>query len=77
MIPANAIKKIRRVNIHFFGYHYITGLSFFDKGKKLLWKIGYINSRLDVETVVLEENEVIVGVSAKLHPDFQSSYTDF
>ena len=64
MIPADALKKIRSVTIHFSDR--ISGFSFFDKDKKLLWKIGYTTSVLEKETVVLEENEVIVGVFAKL-----------
>ncbi len=35
------------------------------------------DSLSDTEIVLLEENEVIVGVVAKLHPNWQSCYTDF
>ncbi len=80
MIPADALQKLRSVTIH---YHYyengMTGFSFFDKDGALLWKIGVTNydSWMKKETVVLEENEVIVGVVAKLYPRHQSAYTDF
>ena len=52
------------------------GFSFFDKDGALLWEIGGTWSGYEKETVVLEENEVIVGVVAKLWGDYQSSYTD-
>ncbi len=66
MIPENALNKIRSVTILFFDYIY--GFSFFDKDGEELWKIGYTTESLwsKKETVVLEENEVIVGVVAKL-----------
>ncbi len=74
MIPADALKKIRSVIIN--NNEYIYGFSFFDKDRALLWSIGntYVSKK---ETVVLEENEVIVGVVAKLYPSYQSLYTDF
>ena len=43
----------------------------------LLWRIGSNLRGLRKETVMLEENEVIVGVVAKLNPKYQSAYTDF
>ncbi len=56
---------------------YIFGFSFFDKDGDLLWKIGDTYTDWKKEIVVLEENEFIVGVVAKLDPDWQSLYTDF
>jgi hypothetical protein len=77
MMQADAHNKIRSVTIHYYYcLHYICGFCFFDKDGALLWKIGYTGSKLE-ETVMLEENEVIVGVVAKLYPDWQSLYTDF
>ena len=67
MIPADALNKIRSVNIHH-DFNCIGSFHFFDKDGALLWKIGYISSWLTIETVLLAENEVIVGVVAKLHP---------
>ncbi len=64
MMPADAHNKIRSVTIHY--YECISGFSFFDKDGALLWKIGYIQSWSKKETVLLEENERIVGVVAKL-----------
>jgi hypothetical protein len=82
MMPEGSQDKIRSVTIHFYGNIY--GFSFFDKDRKLLWKIGYtkslytvINSGDKVETVLIAENEVIVGVKARLFPGCQSVYTDF
>ena len=76
MIPADALNKIRRITIHY-GNNYIAGFSFFDKDGALLWKIGATtDSGLEKETVVLAENEVIVGVVAKLEQGCQSVYTD-
>jgi hypothetical protein len=76
MLPADALNKIGRVTIHCGGDH-INGFSFFYKSGALLWKIGDTNSGFKKETVLLAENEVIVGVVAKLYPDCQSRYTDF
>ena len=76
MIPADAIKKIRRVDIHR-GDYYIGGFSFFDKDGALLCKIGKTDWEIGKETVMLEENEVVVGLVAKLFKDNQSLYTDF
>ena len=72
MIPAGAINRIRYVIIY---YHYndcIGGFSFFDKDGALLWEIGWTNSGSDYkkQTVVLEENEVIIGVVAKLYEHY-------
>jgi hypothetical protein len=75
MIPADALKKIRSVTIHYLSY--IHGFCFFDKDGAWIWEIGDTRSVLKKETVLLEENEVIVGVVAKLLSDYQSAYADF
>ncbi len=75
MIPADALKKIRSVTIHH--DQRINGFSFFDKDGALLWEHGYLQPWFEKETVVLEENEVIVGVVAKLHTCYESRYRDF
>jgi hypothetical protein len=74
MIPAGALKRIRAVTIHH--ARYIDGFSFFDKRGALLWQVGYTRSRR-WQTVLLEENEVIAGVVAKLWKDGKRGYTDF
>ncbi len=66
MMPAGSHNRIRSVNIHY--AYFIAGFSFFDKEGALLYKIGDTDEDLNVDTVVLEENEVIVGVVAKLYP---------
>ena len=76
MIPADALHKIRRVTIDH-NTVWIYGFSFFDKDGALLWKIGETYSDMKKETVVLAENEVIVGVVAKLFSRWQSLYSDF
>ncbi len=80
MIPKDALKKIGRVEIHFYPNNCITGFSFLDKDGALLWEIGWAHEdvfKVYKKTVVLEENEVIVGVVAKLSSDSQTEYTDF
>ncbi len=75
MILKRALHKIRSVIIHY-DIHSIEGFKFFDKKGALLWKIGN-NFTKKWETVQLEQNEVIVGVVAKLFADDQSIYTNF
>ncbi len=74
MIPKYALSKIRSVTIY---YHIgcINGFSFYDKDGALLWDIGKTHSGFG--TVLLADNEVIVGVAAKLYEDHKSVYTDF
>ncbi len=67
MLPTDALNKIRSVTIHHNTFC-IFGFKFFDKDGALLWKHGWTDGSRK-ETVVLEENEVIVGVVAKLYPD--------
>ena len=68
MIPADALKMIRSVYIHYF-LDCIFGFSFFDKDGALLWGIGSFTwSGLQMEAVLLAENEVIVGIVCKLYP---------
>ncbi len=74
MIPAGLPNMIRSVHIHHSGC--IIGFSFLDKKGALLWKIGWTDSWLDLETVKLKENERIVGVVAKLRPGCQTVYRD-
>ncbi len=65
IIPEDALLKIRSVTISY-NTETISGFSFFDKDGALLWEIGWIDTE-EKDTVVLAENEVIVGVVAKLH----------
>jgi hypothetical protein len=76
MMPADSHKMIRSVNIHHNTYStIILGFSFFDKEGALLWEIGVTSSWFKVKTVLIAENEVIVGVVAKISPYVQPPYT--
>ncbi len=77
MMPEGSHNKIRSVRIYHDG-HFINGFSFFDKEEALLWMIGRTNrSYFEVDTVLIDENEVIIGVVAKLYSGWQSVYTDW
>jgi len=76
ILPAHTTTSIRRVIIHFCSYS-IGGFSFLDKDGATLFEIGATWLGFNAETVLLEENEVIVGVVAKLWEGWQSVYTDF
>jgi hypothetical protein len=75
MIPKNALNKIRSVTIHY--WYSIGGFSFFDKDRALLWETGRTKSYYKKKTVKIVEYERIIGVVAKLYPNWQSRYTDF
>jgi hypothetical protein len=62
MFPAGCHNKIRSVFIY--SSVIAQGFSFYDKEGELLWSIGEIEGRM--ESVLIEENEVIVGVVCKL-----------
>jgi len=80
MFPVDAVDRIRSVNILF--NDAVRGLHFFDKDSKLLFKIGYNKVNLGIvdtfdQTIIIAEDERIVGIRAKLHaPAWQSIYTD-
>ena len=66
MIPKDAIQKSRSVTINYPKNGFIRGFTFFDKDGARLYKIGDTWTDFNKETVVLAENERIVGVVAKL-----------
>ena len=73
MIPADTLHKIRSVKIYYPIYpdSCIYCFCFFDKDGALLWEIGDTTQKYySAVTVLLEENEVIVGVVAKLYPGY-------
>ena len=75
-MPEGASKKINSVDIYYYTTNQrIRGFEFFDKKQKLIMKIGSIAG--SKSTVVLAENEVIIGVIAKLVPGNQSLYSNF
>ncbi len=76
MMPADAHNKIRSVTIHYTCN--IRGFSFFDKDGALLWEHGYTTGKgLKKETVEIAENERIIGVKAKVHPEYKTLYSDW
>ena len=79
MMPVGADRKIRSVDIYNYKgkTEFIVGFQFFDKDRKLIWQIGAIDSDNVVKTVLIAENEVIVGVIAKQSIGSQSMYTDW
>ncbi len=76
MMPDGSHKRIRSVEIHHYS-GYISRFSFFDTDGALIWEIGWDVPNMDVKAVELKENEVIVGVVAKLYSEEQSRFTDF
>ena len=63
LIPKDIEKRIRSVDLHCY-FNFICAFCFFDKDRKLISEIGFTCSSEFVRTVLLEENEVIVGVYA-------------
>ena len=61
-MPEGALAR----SVDLFGYKGLTGFKFYDRNHTLIWKIGDTAVYLDKETVLLNENEVIIGVTAKL-----------
>ncbi len=77
MISNWARNNTRRVDIHY-DSDCIRGFTFLDNDGIRLFKIGsddFFRPRWEI--VMLAENEVIVGVIAKLAPDSQCRYTGF
>jgi hypothetical protein len=74
-MPEGSHNRIRSVEIYNCGV--ITGFKFFDMYGALLWSIGTTDPSKRVETVLIAEDERIIGVVAKLYEYYQSRYTDF
>ena len=70
-----AHKRIKTVDVYY-GFS-IFGFKFFDNCHTLIFEIGKIASGMGVETVVIEDDEMIVGVVAKIWGEYKSAYTDF
>jgi hypothetical protein len=80
LIPVDEIKRIKSVNIfsdrrNDYGQH-ISGFQFFDKKNKLILKIGdtFVSSQT---TILLKENEHIIGVIAKNMVNQPTIYSNF
>ena len=65
LMPEGAFERIKSVHIYYMSC--MAGFKFLDREGSTIWQIGKITwSSLKIETVVLENNEVIVGVVAQL-----------
>ena len=69
----DANKRVKTVDVYY-GLT-IFGLKFYDKYHSLIFEIGKIASGMGVETVALADDEMIVGIVAKIWGD--SAYSDF
>ncbi len=68
---------LRSVNIYY-NDRCVQGFQFFNQDGEVIFKIGWATaSNLKVEVVMLEENDLIIGVVAKLRKGYQSAYSDF
>jgi hypothetical protein len=76
MMPEGATKMIRSVKI-FHNDFVVSGFQFFEKEGKLIFKIGDSHPSLKVDKVGLADNEVIIGVVARLIPGLQSRLANF
>ncbi len=63
IIPNDALMMIRSVIVSH-NRDSITGFSFFDKEGKLIKKIGLTGTYWNEKTLLIEEDEVIIGVLA-------------
>ena len=76
MLPKDAHKLIRSAEIYY-NTSCIWGFHFFDQNHSLIWKIGRIDPDMKVETVLLAEKEVIIGVVARLLLGKESMFTNW
>jgi hypothetical protein len=76
MLPATCIHT-RKVVLYCHGANHLWGFKFFNGDNALLFKIGNTSSNLVKKTVVIEADEQIIGVKAKLFSNYQAVYTDF
>ena len=75
-MPEDTHKKTRKVQIYYFGKHNNCGFKFFDKNSVQLFEVGlfFLN---EFKEVAIEENQQIIAIVARLHPKYNSAYTDF
>ena len=55
----------------------IEGFSFYDKDDKLLYTVGNSGRSYNRETVIIAENEIMIGVIATLHPGLETGFSNF
>ena len=66
MIPKNSLYRIKTIKIYSQNDTRIWAFVFFDQNNIQIFSNGYINAfNMKVDTVVLEDGDVIVGVTAK------------
>jgi hypothetical protein len=75
MMPDGAHTLIRSVDIYYLDWC-IWGFRFFDLDHNEIWRIGGNHPLAKMQSVELEEGEVIIGVVAKVFGDYKSVYTD-
>ena len=73
MIPFQE-RRIKMVQI--FHSSYINGFRFFDSKLHKIFEVGNINTDSG-SNIVLEDNEQIVGISAKTYSGHRTLWTDF
>ena len=73
MMPEGSQTKINSVDIFSYQSSYVWGFKVFDKEGNKLYEIGMFDACLNVSTVLLEDNEIIIGVVAKLRRGYQSA----
>ena len=66
-------RRIKVVQV--FSSSYVRGFRFLDSKFQMIFEIGSVSNT--VTNIVLEDNEQIVGISAKLYSTYQAEYTDF
>ncbi len=65
--------RLKSVKIYFISSGYTNGLLFFSTNHRLILKVGWTNySESKVETLMLAENEVIIGLAVNLYEGSQS-----
>ncbi len=74
-MPEDTHKKTRKVQIYINGSSNVIGFKFFDKNSVQLFEVGLFSK--EFKEVAIEENQQIIGIVARLHPKYNSAYTDF
>ena len=67
---------IKTVEIYYHNSYRIHGFQFFDKDQTLLWSTGMTFTGV-FTSVILAENEAIIGFVAKIRRDNYCHFTDF
>ncbi len=81
-MPEGSHEKIKSIDIFCYQSSYIWGFQAFDKEGNTLYQTGMLDSILNVSTVLLEDDEMIIGVIANLRKgnssaSFPATYNNF